>query len=424
MLPDLRPDFPLLARTARGGRPLAYLDSAATSQKPQAVLDAEADFYRSRNGAVGRGAHLLAEEATEAFEDARAAVASLVGARSREIVWASNATAALNLVASGIGNASQGIGGEAARRFAVGPGDRIVVTEAEHHANLIPWQQLAARTGAELAWLPADDDGVPRWDEVDAVVTPATKVLAFAHAGNVTGAIAPVAALVARAREVGALTVLDACQSVPHLPVDLPALGVDFAAFSGHKMLGPTGIGALWGRGELLDALPPSVFGGSTVRTVTMAETAWLDAPARFEAGTQPVAQAVGMGEAARYLQALGMEAVAAHDAALASRLREGAAAVDGVRLLGPQPGSGAPVLALAAVVVEGVHAHDVGQVLDDRGIAVRVGHHCAQPLHRRLGVTGSARASASVYTTADDIDAFVGVLGEVRAFFGVEGAA
>ncbi len=414
---DVRADFPLLARSVRNGRPLVYLDSAATAQRPRAVLDAVEDFEVHHNGAVQRGAHLLAEEATEAFEAARASVARLVGAReAREIVWASNATAALNLVAGGIGNASAGIGGEDSASFRIGPGDSIVVTQAEHHANLVPWQQLAARTGATLRWIEVDADGVPRLDQLATVVDGSTRVLAFGHVSNVTGVIAPVRAFVERAREVGALTVLDACQSVPHLPVSFPDLGVDFAAFSGHKMLGPTGIGALWGRAELLDALPPSIFGGGAVATVTLEQTTWHPAPMRFEAGSQPVAQAVGMGAAAEYLMDLGMEAVAAHDKALATHLREGVAALDGVRLLGPVSGD---TLALAAFVVDGVHPHDVGQVLDDAGIAVRVGHHCAQPLHRHFGVTGSARASAQVYTTPEDVDAFLSALASVREFFG-----
>lgn len=424
MLPDVRADFPLLARKARDGKRLVYLDSAATAQKPEAVLEAEAGFYRLHNAAVGRGAHLLAEEATEAFEGARADVAAFVGAVPNEIVWTENATAGLNLVASGIAAASDGVGGAEAARFAVGPGDEIVVTETEHHANLIPWQILAHRTGATLKWIPVDEEGRLDLADLEFVVTDRSKVLAFQHASNVTGLIHPVERLVARAREVGALTVLDACQTVPHLPIDLPLLGVDFAAFSGHKMLGPTGVGVLYGRHELLNALPPSVYGGSTVKTVTMTLTTWLDAPQRFEAGSQPVAQAIGMAAAARYLSALGMDSVAAHEHALGARLRLGVSSIEGVRLLGPVGGTGDPVLGLASVVVDGVHAHDVGQVLDDAGIAVRVGHHCAQPLHARLGVQSSTRASLQVYSTEADVDAFLDALAGVRAFFGIRGAS
>ncbi|GIG54418.1 SufS family cysteine desulfurase [Demequina activiva] len=419
---SLRDDFPLLTRTVRNGKPLVYLDSGATAQKPRAVIDAERDFYEHHNGAVGRGAHLLAEEASGLFEAARGDVATLVGAQHEEIVWAENATAALNLVASGIGNASAGIGGEEAARFRIGPGDEICVTEAEHHANLVPWQALATRTGATLRWIPVDDHGRLDLDDLDELVNERTAVLAFTHVSNLTGVISPVAALVARAKAVGALTVLDGCQSVPHLPVDVAALDVDFMAFSSHKMLGPTGIGALYGRKELLDALPPSVFGGGAVKVVTMETTSWLDAPMRFEAGSQPVAQAVGMGAAARYLMEIGMDRVEAHERELAALLRGGVADLPGMRLLGPEGDADArDVIAIAAVSVDGIHPHDVGQVLDDAGIAVRVGHHCAQPLHRRFGVTGSTRASAHVYTTPDDVRAFTEALATVPAFFGVK---
>jgi len=370
---------------------------------------------------VHRGAHTLAAEATESFEDARAAVAAFVGAEPESIVWTAGATAALNLAAYAIGNASGGPA--AASGYALHPGDEIVVTEAEHHANLVPWQELAARTGAVLRWLEVDDEGRVRVDQAADVVTDRTRVLAFTHASNVTGAVTPVAPLVVRAREVGALTVLDACQSVPHLPVDLHALGVDFAAFSGHKMLGPTGVGALYGRRELLEALPPFLTGGSMVEVVTMAETTFAPPPQRFEAGTQPVAQAVALGAAAQYLGELGMDAVAAHDHELAAEMLR-VAEIPGVRVIGPaEPGAVGERLAIVSFVVDGVHAHDVGQVLDAAGIAVRVGHHCAQPLHRRFGVAATARASASVYTTADEIAAFREALAGVRAFFGAEGA-
>ncbi|MCB2413885.1 SufS family cysteine desulfurase [Demequina sp. TTPB684] len=421
-LTGVRGDFPILSRTVRNGKPLVYLDSAATSQRPRQVLEAVAEFERAHNGAVQRGAHLIAEEATEAFEGARSSVARLVNAAApAEIVWTGNATQSINLVAGGIANASAGIGGTESARFRVGPGDTIVVTETEHHANLVPWQQLCARTGATLTWIEVDDDGRMRPESIASVIDDSTKVVAFTAASNVTGIVTDVAPIVARAREVGALTVLDACQAVPHLPVDVQRLGVDFAAFSGHKMLGPTGIGALWGRGDLLDALPPVVFGGGSVKTVTMEDTTWLAAPHRFESGSQPVAQAVGLGAAAEYLMDFGMDKVARHESRLAQILREGVSELPGVRLLGPVGDvDKADVLGLAAVVVEGVHAHDVGQILDDAGIAVRVGHHCNQPLHRRFGVVSSTRASAHVYTTEDEARAFVDVLGTVRTFFGV----
>ncbi|MFI6426686.1 cysteine desulfurase [Promicromonospora sp. NPDC050880] len=417
-LAAVRADFPLLERTVRGGRPLVYLDSAATSQKPQVVLDTEVDFYEQRNAAVHRGAHFLAEEATEAFEQARAAVAAFVGADEGEIVWQPGATAAINVVAYAFSNATLGRGGEAAARFRLAPGDEIVVTEAEHHANLVPWQELCARTGAVLRWIPVADDGRLDLSTLDEVVTERTKVLAFAHVSNVTGAIAPVGTLVAAARRVGALTVLDACQSVPNLPVNFHELGVDFAAFSGHKMLGPTGVGALYGRRELLEAMPPTVTGGSMVEVVTMESTTYAPPPQRFEAGTQMVAQAVGMGCAAQYLGELGMAGVLRHEQELAAEMLK-IADIPGVRVIGPL--DTADRLAVVSFVVDGVHAHDVGQVLDDKGIAVRVGHHCAQPLHRRFGVAATARASASVYTTVEEVVAFREALAGVRAFFGAE---
>ncbi|MFI2489183.1 cysteine desulfurase [Promicromonospora kroppenstedtii] len=417
-LAAVRADFPLLERTVRGGQPLVYLDSAATSQKPQVVLDTEVDFYEQRNAAVHRGAHQLAEEATEAFEQARAAVAAFVGADEGEIVWQPGATAAINVVAYAFSNATLGRGGEAAAPFRLAPGDEIVVTEAEHHANLVPWQELCARTGAVLRWIPVGDDGRLDLSTLDEVVTERTKVLAFGHVSNVTGAIAPVATLVAAAKRVGALTVLDACQSVPNMPVDFHALGVDFAAFSGHKMLGPTGVGALYGRRELLEAMPPTVTGGSMVEVVTMETTTYAPPPQRFEAGTQMVAQAVGMGCAAQYLGELGMAGVARHETELAAEMLK-IADIPGVRVIGPL--DTADRLAVVSFVVDGVHAHDVGQVLDDKGIAVRVGHHCAQPLHRRFGVAATARASASVYTTVEEVVAFREALAGVRAFFGVE---
>jgi cysteine desulfurase/selenocysteine lyase len=421
-LAAVRADFPLLERTLRDGRPLVYLDSGATSQKPEVVLDAEQDFYVQRNAAVHRGAHQLAEEATEAFEDARARVASFVGVSPGELVWTSNATAGLNLVAYALSNATLGRGGDAARRFALAPGDELLVTESEHHANLVPWQELAFRTGATLRWIGVDDDGRLRLDELDAAVTDRTRVVAFTHASNVTGAITDVAPFVAAARRVGALTVLDACQSVPHLPVDLRALGVDFAAFSGHKMLGPTGVGALYGRRELLEAMPPVTTGGSMVEVVTMTETTYAPPPQRFEAGTQMVSQAVGMGAAATYLAELGMDAVAAHEHHLAGLLLDAVASVPGVRVIGPTDTTDR--LAAVSFVVDGVHAHDVGQVLDDRGVAVRVGHHCAQPLHRRFGVAATARATAAVYTTDEEIAVFREALAGVRPFFGLGGGA
>lgn len=414
---DTAGDFPLLSRTVRSGKPLVYLDTGATAQKPRAVLEAERHFYEHSNAAVHRGAHQVAEEATEAYEQARRAVADFVGAGEGEMVWAKNATEGLNLVAYAFLNATLGRGGSAAQRFRLGPEDEIVVTELEHHANLVPWQQLAASTGAQLRWIPVTDEGRLDLDALD-VITDRARIVAFTHASNVTGAVTDVAAITARAQQVGAYTVLDACQSAAHMPVDLQGLGVDFAAFSGHKMVGPTGVGVLYGRRELLEAMPPVLTGGSMVEIVTMDETTFLPPPQRFEAGTQMVAQTVGMHAAVDYLSRLGMDQVAAHEDHLAQRMLHGIAEVPGVRVLGPA--DAAQRLAVVSFDVAGVHPHDVGQVLDDQGIAVRVGHHCAQPVHRRLGVHASTRASAGVYTSEDDVDAFIQGLHQVVRFFGV----
>ena len=414
----IRNDFPILQQQING-HPLVYLDSGATSQNPLSVIEAEQEFYEQRNSAVHRGAHTLAVAATDVYEEARTKLAGFVGARPDEIVWTSNATEALNLVAYAFSNAAAGRGGAAARRFAIGEGDEIVVTEMEHHANLIPWQELAARTGAALKFIPVDDDGALRMEEAEAMITGRTKVLAFTPASNVLGTINPAEALVALARQVGAVVVLDACQSVPHLPVDLKALDVDFAAFSGHKMLGPTGIGALYGKSELLNAMPPFLTGGSMITTVTMDKAEYLPAPQRFEAGTQRISQAMALGTAVDYLQETGMDRIHAWETALGQRLVEGLEAIEGIRVLGPRPGTDR--IGLAAFDVAGVHSHDVGQFLDDKGIAVRVGHHCAQPLHRRLGLVSTTRASTYLYNTTDDVDAFLAAVAGVRPFFGVK---
>jgi cysteine desulfurase/selenocysteine lyase len=412
----IRQDFPILSRTVRGGAPLVYLDTAATSQKPRAVLDAERNFYEQHNAAVHRGAHQLAEEATDDYEAARRAVADFVGATFDEVVFTKNATEAVNLVAYAMSNAATA--GATAHRFVVGPGQRIVVTEMEHHANLVPWQQLAQRTGAELAWLPLTDEGRLDLSDLDRIVDHRTALVAFAHQSNVLGTVNPVGALVDRARAVGALTLLDACQSVPHMPVDLGDLGVDLAVFSGHKMLGPTGIGVLWGRSSLLQAMPPFLTGGSMIEVVTMNTTTFAPPPQRFEAGSPPVAQAVGLHAAVDYLQALGMSAVMEHEQALTAAALEGLRTIPGVRVIGPADtvDRGGAV----SFVVDGIHPHDVGQVLDDRGIAVRVGHHCAWPLCRRYNVPATARASFGVYNDLDDVDALVAGVVSAQSFFGV----
>ncbi|WP_448721584.1 SufS family cysteine desulfurase [Microbacterium natoriense] len=411
----IREDFPIL-RTEVNGHPLAYLDSGATSQRPFAVLDAEREFATTMNSAVHRGAHTLAAEATELFEDARASVARFVGADDDEIVWTSNATEAVNLVAYSLSNASLGRGGAAAEPLRLGLGDEIVTTEMEHHANLIPWQELAARTGATLKVIPLDDEGALRLDAAAELITARTRLVAFTHVSNVLGVINPVSDLVGLARKVGALVLLDACQSAPHLPLDVKALDVDFAVLSGHKMLGPTGIGALYGRRSLLEIMPPFLTGGSMITTVTTTAAEYLPPPQRFEAGTQRVSQAVALAAAVDYLTAVGMPRIAAHEAAFGARLVDGLGAIDGVRVLGA--GIDLPRVGLASFDVEGIHSHDVGQYLDDLGIAVRVGHHCAQPLHRRLGITSSTRASTYLYTTDAEVDAVIAGVGGAIDFF------
>ncbi|KDA05022.1 cysteine desulfurase [Microbacterium sp. CH12i] len=411
----IREDFPIL-NTEVNGHPLVYLDSGATSQRPRAVLDAEREFATTLNSAVHRGAHTLAAEATEAFEDARSTIARFIGADDDEIVWTSNATEAINLVAYALSNASLGRGGAAAERLRLGPGDEIVTTEMEHHANLIPWQELAARTGATLRVIPLDDNGALRLDEP--VIGPRTTLVAVTHVSNVLGVINPIEQLIALAHEVGALVLLDACQSAPHMPLDVHALDVDFAVLSGHKMLGPTGIGALYGRRELLEAMPPFLTGGSMITTVTTTTAEYLPPPQRFEAGTQRVSQAIALAAAIDYLTAVGMPRIAAHEALLGQRLLDGLTSIDGVRVLGAN--IDLPRVGLASFDVPGIHSHDVGQLLDDRGIAVRVGHHCAQPLHRRLGVTASTRASTYLYSTEAEVDAFVEGVSATIDFFGV----
>lgn len=413
---ELRKDFPILDRTVNGNA-LTYLDTGATSQNPLQVLDAEREYYLGANSAVHRGAHTLAVDATDAFEDARRTVAGFINAAETELVWTSNATEALNLLTYSFANASQGIGGHDAVRFALGEGDEIVTTEQEHHANIIPWQILAERTGATLRYIPVTDEGLIDYEAAQTIVSDRTRVLTFTHVSNVAGSVTDVKLLVSLARKVGAITVLDACQSVPHMPVDVKKLGVDFAAFSAHKMLAPTGIGALYGRNELLEAMPPFLTGGSMITKVTMNEAQWMPAPIKFEAGTQRVSQAVAWAAAVRYLEHLGMDQVHAWEAHLGQLLAEGIAEIPGIRLIGAAAGQ--PRAGLAAFHVEGVHPHDVGQLLDEKGIAVRVGHHCAQPLHRALGLTASTRASAYIYNTTEDVERFVDQLSTVRAYFG-----
>jgi len=412
----IKADFQILEQPVAGNE-LVYLDSGATSQKPRCVYEAEQHFYETANAAVHRGAHTLAVEATDVFENARATVASFIGAAPNELVWTSNATEALNLLTYSFSNASLGRGGEAARRFAFGPGDEILVTELEHHANLIPWQELAFRTGATLRYVPVDQDGALRYELLDELLTEKTKVFAFTHVSNVLGTITDVQRMVHAAQRVGALTVLDGCQSVPHLPVNVKQLGVDFMAFSGHKMLGPTGIGALYGRAELLDAMPPFLTGGSMITIVDMEHAEYLPSPQRFEAGTQRIAQVHGMATAASYLEEIGMQRIADWEDHLGHLLYQGLSGLEGVRVFGP---AGTPRIGTVPFEVLGVHPHDVGQYLDSKGIAVRVGHHCAQPLHRALGVTATTRASTYLYNTEEDIVRLIEAVGSVRKYFGV----
>ncbi|MDN6240008.1 cysteine desulfurase [Corynebacterium variabile] len=404
----VRADFPILSRTVREGRPLVYLDSGATSQRPLQVLDAERTFLTEYNAPVHRGAYQIAEEATDAYEDARDAIARFVGARGHEIAFTKNATEALNEVAFILGDPRSG-------DLAVGEGDEIIISEVEHHANLVPWQELALRTGATLRWYTATEDGRIDLDSLE--LSEKTKVVALSHQSNVTGAQLDVDEAVRRAHAVGALFVLDACQSVPHMPVDFRALDVDFAAFSGHKMLGPNGVGVLYGKASLLDALPPFLTGGSMIELVTMEKTTFAEVPQRFEAGTQMTSQVVGLGAAVAYLENLGMDAVAAHEHDLTAYALEQLQEIEGVRIIGPTTAEhrGSAV----SFVVDGIHPHDLGQVLDDQGICIRVGHHCAWPVHRCLGVQATARASFYIYNTRDEVDALVAGVRHAQDFFG-----
>ncbi|MET7392992.1 cysteine desulfurase [Dactylosporangium sp. NPDC005572] len=407
---SIRKDFPILDRQINGN-PLVYLDSGNTSQKPRQVIDAVREHYEQHNANVARSVHTLGTESTEAFEGAREKIAAFVGApAAAEIVFTKNSTEAINLVAHAFTADADD------PRFRLGPGDEIVVTEMEHHSNIVPWQLLAQRTGATFKWFGMTDEGRLDLSRIDELITPRTKLVAFVHYSNILGTINPVDVIAARAREVGALVLLDGSQSVPHVPVDVSALGVDFVAFTGHKMLGPTGIGALWGRFELLDAMPPFLGGGSMIETVAMTGTTFMPPPARFEAGTPPIAQAVGLGAAVDYLSAVGMDAVVAHEKALTAYALDALQSVPDVRIIGPK--STVDRGATISFTVEGVHPHDVGQILDDEGVQVRVGHHCARPTCVRFGVPATTRASFYLYTTTDEIDALVRGVERVRKVF------
>lgn len=407
---EVRKDFPIFTRTIRDGKRLVYLDSGATAQKPQSVIDAEVDFYRLHNAAAHRGAHQLAEEATDLFEGARTKVATFIGAAADEVVFTKSATESLNLIAYAMGNALVG------NRFHLKTGDEIVVSQMEHHANLIPWQQLAARTGATLRWFDVAPEGRLDLSQIPDLITDKTKVVALTHQSNVLGTINPMGEIVTAAHAVGAVVVLDACQSVPHMKVDVSQLGVDFLTFSGHKTVGPTGVGIMWGRSALLEELPPFLTGGSMIADVSMTTATWAPAPAKFEAGVPNMAQAVGLGAAVEYLSAIGMDVIAEHEHMLTEDLLTKLLAIDEVAVVGPltMESRGGAV----SFTVAGIHPHDLGQFLDSQGIAVRTGHHCAWPLTRSLGVPATTRASLYLYNTIDDNDALIdGIKSAMRYF-------
>jgi cysteine desulfurase/selenocysteine lyase len=402
----IRKDFPIFDRTIRDGKRLVYLDSGATSQKPQVVIDAESDFYRLHNAAVHRGAHQLAEEATDIFEGARSTVAAFLNAAEDEVIFTKSATESLNLVAYAMGNAPSG------NRFHLSSGDGIVVTEMD----LIPWQQLAARTGATLSWFEVTPDGRLDLSNIEALITEKTKVVALTHQSNVLGTINPLDAIVKRAHQVGAVVVLDACQSVPHMSVDVQALDIDFLAFSGHKALGPTGVGVFWGRSDLLAELPPFLTGGSMIETVTMTGATWAPAPRKFEAGVPNMAQAAGLAAALKYLSAIGLDKVHAHEVELTTYLLQKFSEIEELKIIGPTTteSRGGSI----SFTFGDIHPHDLGQFLDSQGIAVRTGHHCAWPLNRKMGVPATTRASLYLYNTQEDCDALVAGILDAQKYF------
>jgi len=408
---DVRKDFPIFERTIRDGKRLVYLDSGATSQKPWSVINAESDFYSKNNAAVHRGAHQLAEEATDAYEGARAKVAQFIGADSNEIIFTKNATESLNLVAYAIGNAEPG------NPFALTDQDEIVVSEMEHHANLVPWQQLAKRTGAKLTWFKVSDDGRLDLSNIDSLINSRAKIVAVTHQSNVLGTINPLVEITKRAHAVGAIVVLDACQSVPHMPVNVAELDVDFLAFSGHKAVGPTGVGILWGKSELLEQLPPFLFGGSMVTSVSMNEATWASAPQKFEAGVPNMAQAVGLGAALDYLSNIGMQNIRNHEIALTDYALKNLQEIDGLKIIGPLNNElrGSTI----SFTTQNIHPHDLGQYLDSQGVEVRTGHHCAWPLAKRMQVQATTRASFYLYNDEHDVDALIESILGAQKFFG-----
>ena len=406
----IRAEFPILGRTVRDGKPLVYLDSGATSQRPQSVWDAEQEFVLNTFAPVHRGSYQLAEEATDAYESARERIANFVGAEGEEIAFTKNATEALNLVAYVLGD-------DRAGEYQVQQGDTIVVTELEHHANLVPWQELSRRTGATLKWYSMTSDGRIDLDSLELDDT--VKVVAFTHQSNVTGAVADVDEIVRRAQAVGALTVLDACQSVPHMPVNFHDLDVDFAAFSGHKMCGPSGVGAIYARKSIFRELPPFLTGGSMIEIVKMDSSTYAPTPQRFEAGTQMASQVVGLGAAIEFLESIGMDNIQRHEHMLTEYALEKMQEIPGLVIAGPTVADrrGGAI----AFTVEGVHPHDLGQVLDAHGVAIRTGHHCAWPAHRELRMQATSRASFYLYNTKEEVDVLVNAIREARRFFGVE---
>jgi len=409
---EIRKDFPIFAKTMRGGNRLVYLDSGATSQKPRVVLDAERNFYELHNAAVHRGAHLLAEEASIEYEGARAVLAGFLNAEVDEVIFTKSATESINAIAYSFGNSAPNT------KFAIKAGDRIVVSELEHHANLIPWQQLAKRTGAELVWFQIDSEGRLDLSKIDELINDRTKIVAITHQSNVLGTIVPIEKLVTASHAVGALFVLDACQSAPHFKIDVKKLDIDFLAFSGHKALGPTGVGILWGRLDLLNQMEPFLTGGSMIETVTMTEATWAKSPKRFEAGVPNMAQAVGFAAAIKYLEALGMDNVAKHEQELTSYALDKFKNLSGVNVIGPK--NNIDRGSVISFTMDGIHPHDVGQVLDQYGIAVRTGHHCAWPLMRKLGLVGTTRASFYIYNDESDVDSLISAIGEAKKYFKV----
>jgi cysteine desulfurase / selenocysteine lyase len=411
----VRKDFPILDRTVRGGRPLVYLDSANTSQKPRRVIETLTEFYERHNANIHRATHELGEEATEAYEGARIKVARFIGAADEtEVVFTKNVSEAINLVAYSLGNASAA--GQSPLRLA--EGDEIVITEMEHHSNIVPWQLLCQRTGARLRWFGVTPDGRLDLAQADQLINDRTRLVALTHQSNVLGTINPVSEIAARAHAAGALVLVDAAQSVPHGLMDVASLGADFVGFTGHKMCGPTGIGVLWARRELLEEMPPFLGGGEMIETVWMDRSTYAAPPHKFEAGTMPIAQAVGLGAAIDYLTDVGLEAALAHEHELLRRALPALTEIEGLRILGPaEPVDRGSAIAFT---LDGVHPHDVSQVLDDRGVAVRAGHHCAWPLHRAMGVQSSTRASFYLYNTLDEVDALADGIRAAQKFFGV----